>query len=137
MGTFSKNLYTTQHHDSQRKSIKMRFSIIFTFLNAQFLIWVHTQEMLDLYCGDKNCYEALGLDRDAPKSDISKSYRKLAGKTHPDRFRTPEDKAEAEKKFMQIASAYEVLKDDESREEYNYMLDHPEEMYSNYYRYYR
>ena len=32
---------------------------------------------------------------------------------------------------------YEVLKDDESREEYNYMLDHPEEMWSNYYRYYR
>jgi DnaJ family protein C protein 25 len=33
--------------------------------------------------------------------------------------------------------SYEVLKDDESREEYNYMLDHPEEMWSNYYRYYR
>ena len=32
---------------------------------------------------------------------------------------------------------YEVLKDDASREEYNYMLDHPEEMWSNYYRYYR
>ena len=32
---------------------------------------------------------------------------------------------------------YEVLRDDESREEYNYMLDHPEEMWSNYYRYYR
>merc|ERR1712088_800529 len=56
---------------------------------------------------------------------------------HPDRFRNAEDKADAEKKFMQIASAYEVLKDDESREEYNYMLDHPEEMWSNYYRYYR
>ena len=47
----------------------------------------------------------LGLTRDAPKSEVAKSYRKLAGKTHPDRFRTPEDKAEAEKKFMQIASA--------------------------------
>ena len=33
--------------------------------------------------------------------------------------------------------SYEVLKDDESREEYNYMLDHPEEMWQNYYRYYR
>ena len=32
---------------------------------------------------------------------------------------------------------YEVLKDDESREEYNYMLDHPEEMWYNQYRYYR
>ena len=33
--------------------------------------------------------------------------------------------------------SYEVLKDSESREEYNYMLDHPEEMWQNYYRYYR
>ena len=47
----------------------------------------------------------LGISRDAPKSEVAKSYRKLAGKTHPDRFRSPEDKADAEKKFMQIASA--------------------------------
>lgn len=91
----------------------------------------------DLYCGDMNCYEVLGLTRDASKSEIGKSYRKLAGKWHPDRFQKQEDKESAEKKFMQIASAYEVLKDDESREEYNYMLDHPEEMWQNYYRYYR
>ena len=47
----------------------------------------------------------LGLTRDSPKSDVGKVYRKLAGKWHPDRFRDPEDKIEAEKKFMQIASA--------------------------------
>lgn len=29
------------------------------------------------------------------------------------------------------------MKDDESREEYNYMLDHPEEMWRNMYMYYR
>ncbi len=77
------------------------------------------------------------MTRDSSKSEISKSYRKLAGKWHPDRFKTKEDKEDAEKKFMQIAAAYEVLKDEESREEYNYMLDHPEEMWQNYYRYYR
>ncbi|TRY70077.1 hypothetical protein TCAL_02859 [Tigriopus californicus] len=91
----------------------------------------------DLYCGDQNCYEVLGVTRDSPKSEFGKSYRKLAGKWHPDRFKTPEEKETGEKKFMQIATAYEVLKDDESREEYNYMLEHPEEMWQNYYRYYR
>lgn len=91
----------------------------------------------DLYCGDQNCYEVLGLTRDSPKSEFGKVYRKLAGKWHPDRFKTPEEKELGEKKFMQIAAAYEVLKDDESREEYNYMLEHPEEMWQNYYRYYR
>jgi len=94
------------------------------------------QQPVDLYCGDKNCYEVLGLSRDSPKSEVKASYRKLAGKWHPDRFREQADKDTAEEKFRQIASAYEVLKDDDSRVEYNYMLDHPEEMWRNYYRYY-
>ena len=49
-------------------------------------------------------------------------------------LRTPEEKAEAELKFMQIATAYETLKEDESRADYDYMLDNPEEMWRNYYR---
>lgn len=49
-------------------------------------------------------------------------------------LRNEEDKAEAEKKFMQIATAYETLRDEESRTEYDYMLEHPEEMWRNYYR---
>ncbi|XP_040580232.1 dnaJ homolog subfamily C member 25 homolog [Lepeophtheirus salmonis] len=91
----------------------------------------------DMYCGEQNCYDVLGMSRESSKSDISKAYRKLAGKWHPDRFRTTEDKEVAEKNFMVIAGAYEVLKDEESRAEYDYMLDHPEEMWQNYYRYYR
>merc|ERR1719357_1677382 len=62
-----------------------------------------------------------------PEGQISKAYRKLAGKWHPDRFRTPEEKKDAELMFMRIAAGYEVLRDDESRKEYDYMLDHPEE----------
>lgn len=96
------------------------------------------QEMQDIYCGDKNCYEVLGLSREsATKKDIGKAYRKLAGKWHPDMFRTTKEKADAEQMFMQVATAYETLKDEESRTEYDYMMDHPEEMWRNYYRYYR
>ena len=47
----------------------------------------------------------LGLKRDSPKTDVKASYRKLAGKWHPDKFRDPEEKAAAEEKFRQIASA--------------------------------
>lgn len=39
--------------------------------------------------------------------------------------------------FKIIATAYEILKDDEARRDYDYMLDHPEAYYQNYYRYYR
>ena len=36
----------------------MRLLIIFTFITAQFLLSVQaSEEMPDLYCGDKNCYE--------------------------------------------------------------------------------
>ena len=82
-------------------------------------------------------FAVLGVNRESPRAEISKAYRKLAGRWHPDRFQKREEKEEAEKTFLKIAAAYDVLKDEESREEYNYMLDHPEEMWQNYYRYYR
>jgi len=102
-----------------------------------FTLFFYTIAGQDLYCGDQNCYDVLGVSRESSKTEISKSYRKLAGKWHPDRFRTQQEKESAEKTFMVIATAYETLKDEDSREEYNYMLDHPEEMWQNYYRYYR
>ena len=93
--------------------------------------------MIDIYCGDRNCYELLGVSRESDRKEISKAYRRLAQKWHPDMFRSQEDKEVAEKKFMKIATAYETLRDEESRADYDYMLDHPEEMWRNMYRYYR
>ena len=36
--------------------------------------------------------------------------------------------------LVSLLTAYETLRDEESRTEYDYMLDHPEEMWRNYYR---
>lgn len=36
--------------------------------------------------------------------------------------------ADAEEKFQSIATAYEILRDEEERENYDYMLDHPGEL---------
>uniref|UniRef100_A0A1B6CRA4 J domain-containing protein n=1 Tax=Clastoptera arizonana TaxID=38151 RepID=A0A1B6CRA4_9HEMI len=90
-----------------------------------------------LYCGAENCYDVLGVTRDSSRNEIAKQYRKLAKKHHPDLHRDENDKKNAEEMFKKIANAYEILKDDESRNDYDYMLDHPEEVYSHYYRYYR
>lgn len=90
-----------------------------------------------LYCGKLNCYDVLSVTRDNTKSEIAKAYRQLARKYHPDLHRTEEAKKEAETQFKLIATAYEILKDDESRNDYDYMLDNPDEYYAHYYRYYR
>ncbi|XP_017784531.1 PREDICTED: dnaJ homolog subfamily C member 25 homolog [Nicrophorus vespilloides] len=90
-----------------------------------------------LYCGKSNCYDVIGVPRDASKSEIAKNYRKLARQFHPDLHREVEAKAIAEEQFKTIATAYEILKDDESRADYDYMLDNPDAYYAHYYRYYR
>jgi len=90
-----------------------------------------------LYCGRESCYDVLNVSRDTPKGEISKAYRKLAAKFHPDRHRGEEAKKEAEEQFRLVAVAYETLKDDEARKNYDYLLDHPEEYYRHYYNYYR
>ncbi|XP_069676051.1 dnaJ homolog subfamily C member 3 [Periplaneta americana] len=66
----------------------------------------------------RDYYKILGVSRTASKKDIIKAYRKAAQKWHPDNFQGDEKKI-AEKKFIDIAAAKEVLTDPEKREKYD------------------
>jgi len=61
-------------------------------------------------------YELLEVERNASPDDIKKSYRRLARQYHPDA--NPGD-AEAEARFKEVASAYEVLSDPGKRSQYD------------------
>ena len=61
-------------------------------------------------------YATLGVPRGASEADIKKAYRKLARQYHPDR--NPGDK-QAEARFKEIQSAYDVLSDKTKREQYD------------------
>jgi molecular chaperone DnaJ len=64
----------------------------------------------------RDYYEVLGVERNAPESEISRAYRKLAIKYHPDS--NPNDD-EATRQFKEIAEAYEVLSDAQKRHAYD------------------
>lgn len=70
---------------------------------------------------EKTHYEILGIYSDASIEQISKTYRNLAAKFHPDQFTwaTEEFKAEMEEKMKRVNEAYEVLSNSEKRREYD------------------
>jgi molecular chaperone DnaJ len=64
----------------------------------------------------RDYYKVLDVARNASAAEIKKSYRRLAMKFHPDR--NPDDK-EAEEKFKEAKTAYEVLTDAQKRAAYD------------------
>ncbi len=63
----------------------------------------------------KDYYKILGVDSEADNKAIKTAYRKLARKYHPD----VSDHHDAESQFKEVAEAYEVLKDNVKRAEYD------------------
>jgi molecular chaperone DnaJ len=64
----------------------------------------------------KDLYAALGVPKSASADEIKKAYRKLARQHHPDK--NPGD-AEAEARFKEVQTAFDVLSDPEKRKAYD------------------
>lgn len=64
----------------------------------------------------KDYYETLGVDKTASADEIKTAYRKLAKQYHPDMNSGDE---EAAVRFKEINEAYQVLSDDQKRQQYD------------------
>ncbi|KAK2198209.1 bifunctional DnaJ domain/Chaperone J-domain superfamily/Chaperone protein AtJ6-like/DnaJ domain [Babesia duncani] len=69
----------------------------------------------------KRLYELLGIDENATTRDIVKAYRITALKTHPDKLGqlSEEDRQVAKESFIQLQHAYDILRDEEKRRNYD------------------
>src|SRR5918998_325752 len=64
----------------------------------------------------RDCYEVLGVGRDADEGEVKRAFRKLARELHPDVNNHDPD---AEAKFKELAEAHEILSDAEKRQIYD------------------
>ena len=64
----------------------------------------------------RDYYQVLSVPRNATEEDVTRSYRRLAMKHHPDR--NPDDK-DSEERFKEAKEAYEVLTDPQKRAAYD------------------
>jgi curved DNA-binding protein CbpA len=69
----------------------------------------------------RTLYDLLGVGSDADDAALSKAYRKAAKEHHPDLNAGDPD---ASRRFRQIATAIEILRDAEQRAAYDRLLDH-------------
>lgn len=73
----------------------------------------------------RDYYKILGVNRKAKKKEIKKAYRDKAAKAHPDVFNkenpdaTEEELKKAEQHWLDVAAAFEVLTDDEMRQQFD------------------
>ncbi|KAI8977362.1 hypothetical protein BDF20DRAFT_820978 [Mycotypha africana] len=71
----------------------------------------------------RDYYKILGVSHDADSREIKKAYRKKAHEWHPDKYNGDLSKEEVESKMAEINQAYEVLSDEDKRQQYDNGFD--------------
>ena len=75
---------------------------------------------------ERTFYDILGLSAEATPAQISGAFRTLVKEHHPDRFKDPARKAEAERSLKEVTEAYNTLCRPTLRQEYDRSLARPQ-----------
>lgn len=67
-------------------------------------------------------YSILRVPKTASTGEIKKAYLQLARENHPDRFKEPTEREQAGRRFQEITEAFNQLRDDKNRQEYDRSL---------------
>eukprot|EP01133_Synstelium_polycarpum_P019013 gene19013-22759_t len=65
----------------------------------------------------KDYYKLLGVEKSCSPTEIKRAFKKLAIKYHPDKAESQTE--EAQKLYVDITEAYEILSDNDKRERYD------------------
>ena len=77
----------------------------------------------------------MNLNDDKAKAELKSKYRTLCFRWHPDKVQEADQKAEAEKRFKQVAEAYNTISDPAKRMEYDRQLRHKRSSTAAHYNY--
>jgi len=69
-------------------------------------------------------YQTLGVSRNCDRSTLHRAFRELSKGKHPDRF-SEEERPKAEREYQRIVIAFNTLKDERMRREYDRKLQSP------------
>lgn len=94
-------------------SIRLSVSLLFLFVLLS--VWLNEHDN-GVEAGGRDFYKILGVKRNANVKQIKKAYLKLSKEYHPDKNAGDE---EANKRFVEVANAYEVLSDENKRRIYD------------------
>lgn len=96
--------------------------------------WGSYYDPQNVFCGKYDCYKILGFDYESfgknhpDRRSITKRYRKLSRAWHPDKSKH----RDAKERFVKISRAYEVLTNEETRKEYDFLRYNQEAYFQKY-----
>lgn len=100
------------------RNILLIIVVLLTFVNGQNEERAWNRD--DTFCGNRNCYEIIGIPENAEYAEIKALKNELSKKYHPDK--NPDDPESAQVIMAEINIAWEVLKNPERRKQYDAML---------------